>query len=202
MYRNRTCELLVLIMVRTENIELSDVIDRMTILYHSDAFLVVDKPHDIRMDGPHEVTVEKCIKSKLDMLKGPDPYRYFGWVHQLDYATSGVLCIALNKPAARAASDSFQMRKVEKQYLALVYGHIDTSILNIQKKRWKTCNVNEVEIIQDTEHRRFDKLSSLYKHSNEETAIKKIKVLVISRSFHSLINVFRFKKIKLMSMIL
>ena len=44
-------------------------------------------------------------------------------MHQLDFATSGVLCIALNKRAAGAAGKLFQARAVDKCYLALVDGH-------------------------------------------------------------------------------
>jgi tRNA pseudouridine32 synthase/23S rRNA pseudouridine746 synthase len=45
-------------------------------------------------------------------------------VHQLDYATSGIFVLALNKKAAAAASKLFQERTVKKTYLALVNGHL------------------------------------------------------------------------------
>ena len=46
------------------------------------------------------------------------------WVHQLDSATSGALCIGLNKMAARMASQLFENRLVAKEYIAIVWGHI------------------------------------------------------------------------------
>lgn len=45
-------------------------------------------------------------------------------VHQLDFATSGLFVLALNKKAAAAASKLFRDRTVKKTYLALVNGHL------------------------------------------------------------------------------
>lgn len=48
----------------------------------------------------------------------------FYFVHRLDYVTSGVLCIALNKRACAAASGAMQKRISRKYYLALLRGHV------------------------------------------------------------------------------
>lgn len=40
--------------------------------------------------------------------------------HQLDFSTSGALCVALNKAAAASAYKCFKERRVTKAYLALV----------------------------------------------------------------------------------
>jgi len=40
--------------------------------------------------------------------------------HQLDFSTSGALCVALNKAAAGSAYKCFKDRLVTKAYLALV----------------------------------------------------------------------------------
>lgn len=40
--------------------------------------------------------------------------------HQLDFSTSGALCVALNKAAAGSAYKCFKERRVTKAYLALV----------------------------------------------------------------------------------
>ncbi len=46
------------------------------------------------------------------------------WVHQIDSATSGALCVELNKVAARMAARLFESRCVAKEYVALVWGYI------------------------------------------------------------------------------
>jgi len=45
-------------------------------------------------------------------------------VHRLDMATSGIIIMALNKPAHVAISQQFEKRKTQKRYIARVYGHI------------------------------------------------------------------------------
>ncbi len=45
-------------------------------------------------------------------------------VHRLDMATSGLLIMALNKPAHVAISRQFEHREISKTYLARVYGEI------------------------------------------------------------------------------
>lgn len=63
-------------------------------------------------------TVESLLKEQF-----PDINKFRN-VHQLDYATSGVFVLALNKKAAAAASKLFRDRTVKKTYLALVNGHV------------------------------------------------------------------------------
>lgn len=52
--------------------------------------------------------------------------------HQLDFSTSGALCVALNKAAAGSAYKCFKDRLVTKAYLALVRGHVDQSRMTIR----------------------------------------------------------------------
>jgi len=43
-------------------------------------------------------------------------------VHRLDMATSGIIIMALNKPAHVAISQQFEQRKTQKKYIARVFG--------------------------------------------------------------------------------
>ena len=49
---------------------------------------------------------------------------HFRFVHRLDFSTSGVICLALNKLAASRAAKQFEKRRVTKTYLALLRGHL------------------------------------------------------------------------------
>ena len=89
------------------------------LLFLNDDFVVINKPPDVRMDGQFNVTVERLLLSW-----GVGEVGGLKWVHQLDYATSGCLCVGLNRRAAAAASLSFELRAVKKRYLALVEGHV------------------------------------------------------------------------------
>jgi 23S rRNA-/tRNA-specific pseudouridylate synthase len=88
------------------------------VLHHCQDLLIVSKPADVRMDGPFPITMETILPNMFPQ------YEKFRWVHQLDYATSGVLCTALSHEAASAAAQLFQNRRTSKEYLAIVSGHI------------------------------------------------------------------------------
>jgi tRNA pseudouridine32 synthase/23S rRNA pseudouridine746 synthase len=45
-------------------------------------------------------------------------------VHRLDMATSGIIIMALNKPAHVNISRQFEQRKTKKEYIARVFGHV------------------------------------------------------------------------------
>jgi len=45
-------------------------------------------------------------------------------VHRLDMATSGIIIMALNKPAHVAISRQFEQRKTQKSYIARVFGKV------------------------------------------------------------------------------
>jgi 23S rRNA pseudouridine1911/1915/1917 synthase len=55
-----------------------------------------------------------------------------GIVHRLDRDTSGVMVIAKNQKSLLKLSDSFQLRHVKKEYLALVHGQLksDSGIID------------------------------------------------------------------------
>jgi 23S rRNA-/tRNA-specific pseudouridylate synthase len=87
------------------------------ILLQTSDYLIVDKPFDVRMDGNFEVTCEKIIQHKFPGLR-------FRHCHQLDFATSGALLYAASVEAAAASQLIFEERRVTKNYLAVVEGHI------------------------------------------------------------------------------
>lgn len=142
------------------------------IVFQDDNYLVINKPPDLRMDGPYRASVHKLLlylfplpsllpassdepesstyctdttkikdesssvqnttsnhfKNHTELLQKisslskhsclkDDPFRI---VHQLDYATSGILLYATNKRAAGVACRAFQERQTNKQYVAVV----------------------------------------------------------------------------------
>ena len=56
----------------------------------------------------------------------------FHFVHRLDYSTSGLILLALNKKAASIASEAFSSRKTKKYYIALVRGHVSQELMDLQ----------------------------------------------------------------------
>ncbi|XP_043592330.1 RNA pseudouridylate synthase domain-containing protein 1-like isoform X1 [Bombus pyrosoma] len=110
--------------------------NNVNILYHSENFLVVSKPYDMCINSNNREkkdTLQFELKKILPKLVNPNLFHEFHFVHRLDYVTSGVICIALNKKAARAASNVFEARAAKKFYLALLHGHINEPYLIIDK---------------------------------------------------------------------
>ena len=68
---------------------------------------------------------------KLVKLAQPD-LKTMRFVHQLDYATSGVLLVGLTKSATATACRAFETGAVTKSYLALLEGHL-ASRLNVDE---------------------------------------------------------------------
>lgn len=75
--------------------------------------LAINKRFGQRMDGNFPGTIEKLCLEQPDLDK-------FRPIHQLDFATSGVLLIGMSKPAAARARKAFDSGRVRKCYLAIL----------------------------------------------------------------------------------
>ena len=72
-------------------------------------------------DHPHEaVTLDTQLNACFPQLADPKATFGFRHVHQLDFATSGVLCVGLNKKAAAAASQLFEKRAPRPPYRCML----------------------------------------------------------------------------------
>nr|KAF6294910.1 RNA pseudouridine synthase domain containing 1 [Pipistrellus kuhlii] len=98
-------------------------VENLCIVYQSRDFLVVNKHWDVRIDSKtwrETLTLQKQLRHRFPELADPDTCYGFRFCHQLDFSTSGALCVALNKAAAGSAYRCFKERRVTKAYLALV----------------------------------------------------------------------------------
>ncbi|XP_062875086.1 RNA pseudouridylate synthase domain-containing protein 1 [Trichomycterus rosablanca] len=105
-------------------------LEKLCVLHHSPDFLVLNKHWDIRIDSKlwsETHTVQNQLKHHFPHLADPHTHYGFRFCHQLDYSTSGALCVALNKAAAGRAYRCFRDRRVTKAYLALVRGTVTES---------------------------------------------------------------------------
>mmetsp|Transcript_11558 Transcript_11558/g.35334 ORF Transcript_11558/g.35334 Transcript_11558/m.35334 type:complete len:275 (-) Transcript_11558:136-960(-) len=114
------------------------------VLHLDEDYVIVDKPADVRVDGDFDFTVERLARQELAKRVGIVGGSKLRLVHQLDYATSGILVLALSRKAAAFACKQFEQRTVKKTYLALVYGtmpagtyHYDGDIAEDTKDSFK-----------------------------------------------------------------
>ena len=74
-------------------------------------------------NGPEDTLVDWLVKRYPEVKKvGDDPETRPGIVHRLDRDTSGVILVARNQDYFLYLKSLFQEHKVEKTYLALVFG--------------------------------------------------------------------------------
>ncbi|XP_059887411.1 RNA pseudouridylate synthase domain-containing protein 1 isoform X3 [Lagenorhynchus albirostris] len=109
-------------------------VENLCVVYRSRDFLVVNKHWDVRIDSKswwETLTLQKQLRHRFPELADPDTCYGFRFCHQLDFSTSGALCVALNKAAAGSAYRCFKDRRVTKAYLALVRGHVQESRMTI-----------------------------------------------------------------------
>jgi tRNA pseudouridine65 synthase len=99
----------------------------LSILYQDDTLVAIDKPAGMIVHPGREAEGSEWIAMKRvrDLLGRP-----VFTVHRLDRPTSGVLLFALDKETCARVQQAFELRQVEKSYLAVVDG--------LAPERW-TC---------------------------------------------------------------
>ena len=93
--------------------------DDIAILYQDDAILLINKPsgllslsgkNPLNLDSVHYRLVQQFPTALL--------------LHRLDFGTSGIMIVALNKAVAANINRQFQARTVVKTYQAVLAGHV------------------------------------------------------------------------------
>ncbi len=92
-------------------------------IYQNDDFALFDKPSGLLIHPQNRYTAYSLI----DEIK-----YHFGHdaniVHRIDQETSGIVLAALHKKSERDLKIMFQERQIEKSYLAMVHGHIESPL--------------------------------------------------------------------------
>jgi 23S rRNA pseudouridine1911/1915/1917 synthase len=95
------------------------------ILYEDADLVVVNKPAGMVVHpaaGHSSGTLVNALLHHVDDLSGVGGELRPGIVHRLDKGTSGVMVVAKHDAAHEALAAQFEERKVEKDYIALVWG--------------------------------------------------------------------------------
>lgn len=100
----------------------------LSILFEDEQIAVVEKPSGMPSHPtPHHRsgTLANALAHHFNRGRGPDdPWVRPGLPHRLDRATSGLLVVTKTQAALRNLTIQFQERRVEKRYLALVWGRL------------------------------------------------------------------------------
>jgi 23S rRNA pseudouridine1911/1915/1917 synthase len=99
------------------------------ILYQDDDIIVVNKPPGIVVHpapGHYSGTLVNALLYHCPEIEGIGGEIRPGIVHRLDKNTSGVLVVAKNDRAHHYLALQFKLRRVNKEYLALVHGKMES----------------------------------------------------------------------------
>ena len=102
------------------------------IIYKDENIIVVDKPAGIKVHPSsfeEDDTLVNFLIAKFPEIKNvsdgsPGSDLRSGIAHRLDKDTSGIMIVARNQKAFSELKRLFQERKIEKKYLALVFGKL------------------------------------------------------------------------------
>lgn len=98
----------------------------LDILYQDADIAVINKPAGIIVHPAGTImtgTLVNALLYHIDQLSGINGVLRPGIVHRLDKDTTGVMLIAKNDRSHRHLAGQFESRSIEKQYIALVWGH-------------------------------------------------------------------------------
>lgn len=106
----------------------------LKIIYQDNDLLVIDKPPGLVVD-PAETVKQETLADILQKDFGIKLFRG-GIVHRLDKDTSGIILVAKTQKTLENLQAQFKERKIQKEYLALVHGHImESGVVNASISR-------------------------------------------------------------------
>jgi 23S rRNA pseudouridine1911/1915/1917 synthase len=98
---------------------------RAEVVHCDNAVAVIEKPAGLVVHPAPSHRGPTLVDQLSDLLAGGDPERP-GIVHRLDKDTSGLLVVARTDEAHRALAEQVAEREVERVYLALAGGHLES----------------------------------------------------------------------------
>jgi len=101
--------------------------EALTVLYQDEHLMLINKPSGLlTLSGKHPLN-----KDSVHFRLVQD-YPTALMLHRLDFGTSGILVVALNKAINAHITKQFQARTVDKTYTAILYGHLEDDVGSIE----------------------------------------------------------------------
>ncbi|MBU2894162.1 bifunctional tRNA pseudouridine(32) synthase/23S rRNA pseudouridine(746) synthase RluA [Colwellia sp. D2M02] len=91
----------------------------LDIIYQDSDIVIINKTSGILSVPGRLPEHQDCLQNRVQRVLPTATI-----VHRLDMATSGLMLLALNKPAHVAISRQFEKRQTQKSYIARVYGQV------------------------------------------------------------------------------
>ncbi|WP_292956139.1 MULTISPECIES: RluA family pseudouridine synthase [unclassified Neptuniibacter] len=93
--------------------------EQIEVLYQDESLLLINKPSGLlSLSGKHPLNIDSV---HYRLVK---EYPTATLLHRLDFGTSGVMLVALNKAVNSALTKQFQAQSIRKTYTAILHGHL------------------------------------------------------------------------------
>lgn len=139
----------------------------LNVIYEDDNILIINKPQNLEVTGNNSLT-EIIHKKYSNCGFSPMP------CHRLDRNTSGLILFAKNEEALKILLDSFKNHKIEKHYLALVYGIPKIKSQRLESYLFKDSK-KSIVYISDSFKKGYSKIITSYtlleKYSNNTSLL-------------------------------
>jgi tRNA pseudouridine32 synthase/23S rRNA pseudouridine746 synthase len=93
------------------------------IVYEDDRLILCDKPSGLLTVPGKDPSLADCLEARVQGRYAQYPQAKV--VHRLDKDTSGLLLLAFDKQALGSLGSQFEHRKIEKYYVARVWGDVE-----------------------------------------------------------------------------
>jgi len=100
----------------------------LDIVYQDHDLVVLNKPSGLLTVPGRLPEHQDCLQNRVLKVLPTATV-----VHRLDMATSGIILMALNKPAHVAISRQFEQRLTQKSYIARVFGKVEQATGSVEK---------------------------------------------------------------------
>jgi tRNA pseudouridine32 synthase/23S rRNA pseudouridine746 synthase len=100
----------------------------LDIVYQDNDIVVLNKPSGLLTVPGRLPEHQDCLQNRVLKVLPTATV-----VHRLDMATSGIILMALNKPAHVAISRQFEKRLTKKSYIARVFGRVEQSTGSVEE---------------------------------------------------------------------
>ncbi len=95
----------------------------LDILYEDERLIVCNKPSGLLTVPGKDISLADCLEVRVQARRPEFPATKV--VHRLDKDTSGIILLAYDKKALGSLGSQFEHRKVEKYYVARVWGEVE-----------------------------------------------------------------------------
>ena len=108
------------------------------VLYRDDAIIILNKPAGMAVHGGSGVSFGVIEQLRMELPE----CRFLELAHRLDRETSGALILACKRSALVKLHDLFRENKINKRYLAMVYGQWKTPLQSVKAMLYKYLNAD------------------------------------------------------------